>query len=110
MAGNVAELVSDWYAPAYYAVSPGQNPQGPASGRYRVARGGSWEDFFAYIRTAERVAYPPEEVALGFRCVVPAAAYTVVESDLYDGWYRYTNLDYGFSFHYPPEWTRSTGN
>jgi hypothetical protein len=29
----------------------------------------------------------------------------VAESDLYDGWYRYTNLDYGFSFHYPPDWT-----
>ncbi len=105
MAGNVAEWVSDWYDPSYYAVSPGQNPQGPDSGQYRVARGGSWEDFFAYIQAAQRVAYPPEEVALGFRCVVPAAAYTVVESDLYDGWHRYTNLDYGFSFHYPPDWT-----
>jgi hypothetical protein len=30
---------------------------------------------------------------------------TVVESDRYEGWYRYTNLDYGFSFHYPPDWT-----
>jgi formylglycine-generating enzyme required for sulfatase activity len=105
MAGNVTEWVSDWYDPSYYAVSPQQNPQGPDSGQYRVARGGSWEDVFLIIRAAYRVAYPPDEVAIGFRCVVPAAAYTVVESDRYDGWHRYTNLDYGFSFHYPPDWT-----
>jgi hypothetical protein len=105
MAGNVAEWVGDWHDPGYYAVSPAENPHGPGSGQYRVARGGSWEDFYAYIRVAERVAYPPEEVALGFRCVVPAAVYTVTKSDRYDGWYRYTNLDYGFSFHYPPDWT-----
>lgn len=60
---------------------------------------------FPYIRTAYRDAYAPRDQAIGFRCVVPAAAYTVVESDRYDGWYRYTNLDYGFSFHYPPDWT-----
>jgi formylglycine-generating enzyme required for sulfatase activity len=105
MAGHVTEWVSDWYDPGYYAISPGQNPQGPDSGQYRVARGGSWQDSYAYIQAAHRIAYMPEEVALGFRCVVPAAAYTVVESDRYDGWLRYTNLDYGFSFHYPPDWT-----
>jgi hypothetical protein len=105
MAGNVAEWVNDWYDPGYYAVSPGQNPQGPDSGQARVARGGSWDDTFAAIRAAYRNAYAPDDVAIGFRCVVPAAVYTVVESDLYDGWYRYTNLDYGFSFHYPPDWT-----
>jgi sulfatase modifying factor 1 len=105
LSGNVAEWVNDWYDPGYYAVSPQQNPQGPDSGQERVARGGSWDDTVSAIRAAYRVAYAPDDVAIGFRCVVPAAAYTVVESDLYDGWYRYTNLDYGFSFHYPPDWT-----
>jgi hypothetical protein len=36
--------------------------------------------------------------------VVPAPAFRIVESELYDGWSQYVNLDYGFSFHYPPEW------
>jgi formylglycine-generating enzyme required for sulfatase activity len=105
MAGNVAEWVNDWYDPGYYTVSPEQDPQGPDSGQERVARGGSWDDTFSAIRAAHRDAHAPDDAAIGFRCVVPAAAYTVVESDLYDGWHHYTNLDYGFSFHYPPDWT-----
>jgi len=105
MAGNVAEWVNDWYDPGYYAVSPEQNPQGPDSGQERVVRGEAWDDTFSAIRAAYRDACAPDDPAIGFRCVVPAAVYTVVESDLYAGWYRYTNLDYGFSFHYPPDWT-----
>jgi formylglycine-generating enzyme required for sulfatase activity len=105
MAGNVAEWVSDWYDPGYYAVSPEQDPQGPDSGPERVVRGGAWDDTSSAIRAACRGARAPDERGIGFRCVVPAAAYSVVESDRYEGWYRYTNLDYGFSFHYPPDWT-----
>ena len=40
--GNVWEWCNDWWAHAYYASSPGANPQGPADGTYRVSRGGSW--------------------------------------------------------------------
>jgi hypothetical protein len=105
MAGNVAEWVNDWYDPGYYAVSSEQNPQGPDSGQERVARGGSWDDTFSAIRAAYREAHAPDDVAIGFRCAVPASVYTVIESNHYDGWYQYTNLDYGFSFHYPPDWT-----
>ena len=54
---------------------------------------------------AYRSAGDPDGATAGFRCVVPAPTFTIVESNLHDGWYRYTNLDYGFSFHYPPEWT-----
>jgi formylglycine-generating enzyme required for sulfatase activity len=32
MCDNVHEWCSDWYAPAYYAVSPERNPRGPETG------------------------------------------------------------------------------
>ncbi|MDR0330335.1 MAG: formylglycine-generating enzyme family protein [Chitinispirillales bacterium] len=44
MSGNVAEWVSDWLGPDYYANSPQRNPKGPPSGTYRIYRGGSWQD------------------------------------------------------------------
>ena len=40
MLGNVWEWVQDWYAD--YPATPVTDPTGPASGRNRVARGGSW--------------------------------------------------------------------
>lgn len=44
MVGNVWEWVSDWWDRGYYAVSPERNPQGPATGAYKVIRGGGWSD------------------------------------------------------------------
>ncbi|MBI4951306.1 MAG: SUMF1/EgtB/PvdO family nonheme iron enzyme [Myxococcales bacterium] len=67
MVGNVAEWVSDWYAP-YPAAGTGRDPSGPVTGIERVHRGGAWGDgaLPAFVR-----AHAPPDTArptLGFRC------------------------------------------
>jgi formylglycine-generating enzyme required for sulfatase activity len=70
MAGNVSEWISDWYQADYYRVAPDANPQGPARGRFRVARGGSSQSYPSSVRCASRSFYRPEykTFTLGFRC------------------------------------------
>ena len=72
MAGNVCEWVSDWYSANYYSGSPHSNPQGPASGSYKVLRGGSWSYDWDYLRTAGRGgSYPDNDLHdIGFRCAL----------------------------------------
>lgn len=54
MLGNTWEWVGDWYGESYYAQSPPDDPPGPASGRARVRRGGSWHTWSLYARCAFR--------------------------------------------------------
>jgi formylglycine-generating enzyme required for sulfatase activity len=54
MGGNVMEWVNDWYNAKYYQNSPSSNPTGPASGKSRVLRGGSWADNELSVRSTSR--------------------------------------------------------
>jgi formylglycine-generating enzyme required for sulfatase activity len=71
MGGNAAEWCRDWYGASYYSTSPGQNPIGPASGSFRVIRGGDYSSGIAGTRTAKRRFKAPIYIAssLGFRIV-----------------------------------------
>jgi sulfatase modifying factor 1 len=60
MHGNAWEWVADWHADDYYANSPLEDPQGPASGTVRVRRGGSWHTWPFYARAAFRNWNTPE--------------------------------------------------
>ncbi|MBS0150659.1 MAG: SUMF1/EgtB/PvdO family nonheme iron enzyme [Nitrospira sp.] len=70
MAGNVAEWVHDWFGPDYYAYMPERNPPGPARGRYKGVRGGSWKSARIMLRTATRGGASPNQrsATVGFRC------------------------------------------
>jgi formylglycine-generating enzyme required for sulfatase activity len=75
MAGNVWELVADWYSETYYQNSPSSNPLGPDSGSKRVLRGGSWGSDDESVRSAIRDWIDPddEDDYFGFRCALTAS-------------------------------------
>jgi formylglycine-generating enzyme required for sulfatase activity len=77
MHGNVTEWCADWRG-SYSSSGPSMDPQGAGSGRYRVARGGSW--YFGdpgEFRCADRnrnLEPAFRNSHLGFRVVVSVSA------------------------------------
>ena len=57
MSGNVREWCQDWYGS--YSANAQTNPTGPASGSYRVDRGGSWYDDVMGCRATYRFSDTP---------------------------------------------------
>jgi serine/threonine-protein kinase len=84
MAGNIWEWVLNWYAPAYGdpSASPHRNPTGPATGKAKVIRGGSFINNERLVTCYNRDHAVPDILAVnyGFRVrlsekkVSPAAA------------------------------------
>jgi len=71
MIGNVAEWTNDWYGGSYKKDAE-HNPQGPATGQYKVIRGGSWANGPLRARSANRDWDTPtyRHDTVGFRCAM----------------------------------------
>ena len=70
MHGNAWEWCSDWWGA--YPSAKAVDPHGPASGKWRVARGGSYSTAAWTCRSACRYSAEPGKAVFGFRVVVSA--------------------------------------
>jgi iron(II)-dependent oxidoreductase len=70
MLGNAREWTGDWFGDDYYRQRVRDNPKGPAEGRNRVERGGSFINGPRDVTATIRFNHPPSLrlFFLGFRC------------------------------------------
>jgi len=70
LAGNMVEMVADWYDATYYADAPASDPSGPPSGERYGGRGGGFKSDADWLRTSKRDWYDLTDAgtSLGFRC------------------------------------------
>jgi formylglycine-generating enzyme len=77
MAGNVREWTADFYDPlGYAAAGAAADPTGPAAGKERVVRGGSFNSPEKDLRVSARdkldpIKFDKGDNQTGFRCVLP---------------------------------------
>jgi formylglycine-generating enzyme len=71
MIGNVWEFCQDHYSPTAYESHAAKDPVSIGDDNRRIARGGSWGDGWAGLRSANRNAYNPEYTScvIGMRLV-----------------------------------------
>jgi len=70
MHGNVWELCADWFEP--YPAMAVTDPVGPSNGKFKVFKGGGWNQEIEYARAVNRFMIPPSNGIhfVGFRVVL----------------------------------------
>lgn len=74
MSGDAWEWIADRYDLGYYVKSPKRDPQGPATGELRCARGGYWGDLPRAVRLSRRIGIKPDTRADGYGFRLAASA------------------------------------
>jgi formylglycine-generating enzyme required for sulfatase activity len=69
MCGNMDEWCWNWWSSSYNTEDKGSNPVGPATGTYRIRRGGGWDHTPSNCVVSHRIPYDPWHSFYCFRVV-----------------------------------------